>query len=224
MDNKKVKKAVCKLCDGLTLAYAGVTSNLLNHLEAKYPIDYEKTGSGESCVIKKQFTLSSFHAEFVYRDLHPISTVDGKRFRQLMSFVEPGYKPPSCPHLTTTSRRLYTSLKEELLGVFTSPYVAVTTDMWTSRATQGYLTVTAHFINSKWEFESKVLLTQEMAETHTRECIAERLWEAVEEWEIDESRASSIGHDNASNMRVAVEKRCWEDVPYFAHTLRQEAS
>ena len=68
-------------------------------------------------------TLSSLSlmAEFVCRDLCPKSTVDGKGFCQLMSFLEPGYKVPSRPHLATTCRRLYTSLKEELLGFFVSP-------------------------------------------------------------------------------------------------------
>ena len=48
----------------LTPAYAGGTSNLLHHLEAKHLVDYEKTGGGESsrCASKKQSTPSSFHA------------------------------------------------------------------------------------------------------------------------------------------------------------------
>ena len=82
----KVKKAVYKLCEGLTLAYAGGSSNLLSHLEVKHPIDYAKTGRGESSTTMKQSTLSSFRTkvcppdrantittlitEFVCRDLN----------------------------------------------------------------------------------------------------------------------------------------------------------
>ena len=35
-DGKKIKKALCKLCDGVNLAYSGGTSNLHNHLEVKH--------------------------------------------------------------------------------------------------------------------------------------------------------------------------------------------
>ena len=59
-----------------------------------------------------------------------------------------------------------------------------------------------------------------MAERHTADRNAERLREAVEEWKIDESRVSEIVRDNTSNMRVALEKLGWEDVPCFTHTLQ----
>ena len=56
---------------------------------------------------------------------------------------------PSCPHVTTTCCRIYSSLKEQLIETISSEDIAVTTDLWTSRAIQGYLTITAHFINSE---------------------------------------------------------------------------
>ena len=92
--------------------------------------------------------------------------------------------------------------------------------MWTSRAIQGYLTITAHFISSEWRLENKVLLTQEMDERHTGEHIAERLRDAMKEYKVDKQNIVAVVHDNARNMQVAVDKHGWEDVPYFAHTLR----
>ena len=47
---KKHKKAICKLCEGVTLAYAGGTSNLFNHLEAKHPVAYTKAVPKEKCL------------------------------------------------------------------------------------------------------------------------------------------------------------------------------
>jgi len=40
INEKKFKKVICKLCEGVSLAYGGGTSNLLNHLEAKDPVTY----------------------------------------------------------------------------------------------------------------------------------------------------------------------------------------
>ena len=90
-------------------------SNLFNHLEAKHPVTHTKAVPRE-CPMQKQTTLGMFTtacppaqvnkiamllAEFVARDLRPISTVDGKGFQQLLRFVEPGYNMPSRPYLTT---------------------------------------------------------------------------------------------------------------------------
>ena len=136
--------------------------------------------------------------------------------------MEPGYKLPSRSFLTNTCYKLYTSLKENLLEVLASPkvYVAITTDMWTSRAVESYLTSTAHFINSDWKLESKVLQTKKMPERQTGENIAEVLCNAIKEWKIDERRIYAVVHDTASNMNLAIEKLGCGDVPCFAHTLQ----
>lgn len=41
-DGKKIKYAVCSICGDTTLTYAGGTSNLIHHLEAKHPSEYSK--------------------------------------------------------------------------------------------------------------------------------------------------------------------------------------
>ena len=139
-----------------------------------------------------------------------------------MNFVEPGYKVPSRTHITTTCRRIYTTVSEELRATLSSPnlHVALTTDLWTSKATEAYLTVTCHYITDEWDIANKVLLTREMPERHTGLHIAERLRQAVSEWQIPEDRVSAIVRDNASNMNVAVEEVGWEDVRCFGHTLQ----
>ena len=56
---KKHKKAICKLCEGMTLACAGGTSNLFNHLEAKHPVAHMKAVPKEYST-QKQTTLRMF--------------------------------------------------------------------------------------------------------------------------------------------------------------------
>ena len=127
---KKRKKAIYKLCEGVTLAYAWGTSNLFNHLGAKHLSLIQRQfwenalrrsklhTSGmfaTACPPARANRITTLIAEFVARGLRPISTVDGKGFQQLLRFVEPGYKIPSRPYLTATCCRLYSSLKEQLL-------------------------------------------------------------------------------------------------------------
>ena len=70
-------------------------------------------------------------------------------------------------------------LRETLKG---QTYVALTMNIWTSHATQAYLTITVHFITAEWKMASAVLQTQEMPEWHTDMHISERLKEAASEW------------------------------------------
>ena len=56
---KKHKKVICKLYEGVTLAYAGGTRYLFNHLEAKHPVAYTKAVPKE-CSTQKQTTLGTF--------------------------------------------------------------------------------------------------------------------------------------------------------------------
>ena len=40
--------------------------------------------------------------------------------------------------------------------------VALTTDLWTSAVPEGYITLTAHYIDENWEHRSQVLATHTM--------------------------------------------------------------
>ena len=41
------KKVIFKLCEGVTLAYAGGASNMSNHLETKHPVTLTYKGNSE---------------------------------------------------------------------------------------------------------------------------------------------------------------------------------
>ena len=99
-------------------------------------------------------------------------------------------------------------------------HVGLTSDIWTSAATQGYITVTAHFIFDGWELCSKVLLTREMGERHTSVNILERLLEAAKEWGITDERVSGLVRDNAVNAILGADLTGWPHFGCAAHTLQ----
>ena len=69
--------------------------------------------------------------EFVARDLRQLSVVDGNGFKQLMNYLEPGYKVPSRTHVTSICHKKFDFLKEQLLATLaTMQHVAVTTEHW----------------------------------------------------------------------------------------------
>ena len=60
-------------------------------------------------------------------------------------------------------------IKEEIKKL---PGIGLTTDSWTSCATENYITYTAHYITKDWELKTKVLSTTCSEERHTSENLA----------------------------------------------------
>ena len=62
----------------------------------------------------------------------------------------------------------YDNDKESLLKILTGVKSAcLSTDMWTSNATDTYMTLTEHHITNDWEMESNVCMTHAMPEKQT---------------------------------------------------------
>ena len=95
--------------------------------------------------------------------------------------------------------------------------MALTTDIWTIRATEAYITVMVHFITNDWPMESKVPSTCEIPERHTGVHVSERLIDVSKNMTIE----SAVVRDNASNMLLATELiKDWGDLGCFGHTLQ----
>ena len=93
----------------------------------------------------------------------------------------------------------------------------MTSDIWTTAAVDGYVTITVHFIDEWWKLRIKVLMTAEMPERHTGINIANRLITAAKEWGIT---VSGLVHDNAANAIVAADVTGWPHFGCVAHTLQ----
>ena len=184
-DNKKSSrnsKLLCKLCD-FQLADGRGMSNLMNHLQVKHLQAYKRLvnnaelaknkekqtvlncGIFRVCSSQRAAAITKQAAAFVALYLRPLRVVEGIGFKQLMNYIEPGYIVPSRTRVMSICQKKYTTIKEELLSSLQSiSNVVLTTDIWTSRTVQSYLTVTVDFITDDWLMDSKVLVTREMTE------------------------------------------------------------
>ncbi len=76
-------------------------------------------------------------------DLRPVSIVEGDGFKNLLQFMEPGYRAPYHTLISKICRDIYAremGRHRELLD--RCEYVAMTTDIWTiSAAVNGYVTI-----------------------------------------------------------------------------------
>ena len=113
---------------------------------------------------------------------------------------------------------LYEEVKAEVVTELKDCDVAVTTDLWTSLAMQGYITVTCHFINKDWILKSIVIATRVMDDRHSGSNIAQHLRDIQTEFGI--RSLVGITTDNASNMLVAADELGVVHIACFTHTLQ----
>ena len=122
-----------------------------------------------------------------------------------MAYLEPGYTVPSQKLITSMIRRKHKVGKELLCEKLkAASSVALTTDIWTSRATQAYITVTAHYISIDWKLFACVLETKGFPECHTGQAISEKLTEIAQHFALTE-KVTAVVHDQAANMEHSLE-------------------
>ncbi|XP_052399237.1 E3 SUMO-protein ligase ZBED1-like [Carassius gibelio] len=238
--------AVCKLC-GTNVKYSGNTTNLRSHLKRHHlekfkltedpkqhrPRDPKQTTLDIDGGCSHKFPSASPRSQkitesiayFICQDLRPYSVVENPGFRRMVNAMEPRYPIPTREHLTKVCiPGLYSQTRAHVKASLASAErVALTCDGWTSRTTEAYVTITAHFINEEWELVTYVLQTRDMPESHTGHNLAEHLTKAVAEWGIKE-KDPVIVTDNASNMTIAAEEAAFTlHVKCYAHTLNLAA-
>ncbi len=91
---------------------------------------------------------------------------------------------------------LYSEVRAKLVeDLSNAKFIALTTDGWTSRATQSF---TTHYITDNWVIKNPVLQTRAVYESHTSDHLSEILQGAVAEWKIDRENATiPVTTDNA---------------------------
>ena len=173
------------------------------------------------CNPGRQETITSLITKMVALDMMPVDMVEGKGIRNLMDFLEPEHKVPSHQTIMRRINKTYGEVKRIVeKGLNDVSDVAITTDAWTSLATESYVTVTVHYITKEWQMKSAVLDTSELDERHSAENLAIRLELVKADWNL-EGKIRVCVRDNAFNQAAAGRLiNDWEDLPCFAHTLQ----
>ena len=176
VDNKRV---ACRLCHSI-LKYSGNTTNLMDHLRRKHsdvsvsnsvgPLEEKKELSKQlsfSFFTQKTLPHNSARAKeissailgFIIKDLRPFSVVENEGFENLIHVLEARYKIPSRQFFSDRSLgELYNREKEKVkASLSAAEAVALTTDGWTSRGTESYVTITSSHIDEEWKLKSYIL-------------------------------------------------------------------
>lgn len=166
-------------------------------------------------------------ATFIVGGLHSYSVVEESGFVEMLKCAIPEYSVPS---RTTFSRSvipdLYAAKKAEVMKALHSVIEAgvecysLTTDSWTSRAGQSYISVTCHVMDKKFLLHTYTLTCGQMSEDCTADNIRQFLQNVIGDWELPEDMPTYVVTDNGRNFVAAVEHSQWHRVQCFAHTLQ----
>ena len=165
-------KAMCSLC-GKGIAYRIGTTNLRNHLLYKHQLIYspkDKTAKGlgkkqsnldtvvkaRVCSEAKAKEITNCILNLICMDIRPVRMVECEGFNWLLSYLELGYTIPSRKHSTKLLRVKHASCTEKLVKQLQDEVagIALTTDIWTSKMVEAYITVTAHYLDPSWTMKS----------------------------------------------------------------------
>nr|XP_055053943.1 E3 SUMO-protein ligase ZBED1-like [Misgurnus anguillicaudatus] len=151
----------------------------------------------------------------------PISTVEDEGFKKLINTLDKRYALPSRHYFTRVALpALYEKCRAEVANeVLKAEYIAATTDLWSSRKMEPYISLTIHYIDANFNLNTKCLQTAFIPEDHTGQNIAHALREAVAAWGLNEEKLVCITTDNASNIKLAAEVNGWMRLQCFGHRL-----
>ncbi|KAH6942679.1 hypothetical protein HPB50_009230 [Hyalomma asiaticum] len=168
-------------------------------------------------------------AGFIARGMHSYSVVEEPGFVAVMNAAMPEYVVPS---RTTFSRaiipELYASKKQNLMNSLQAVVdggveaISITTDSWTSRANESYLSVTCHIMDSSFQLHVHALACTEMADAHTAENLVLFLKSVMEEWALPDPGTVPVYvvTDNGRNFTAAITQSPWIGIKCFGHTLQ----
>ncbi len=158
---------------------------------------------------------------YLCKDMVPFQTVERRGFKAMIRAIDPRYEVPSRKYFTETEMpKLYAELRENVEKELCDlKYFATTTDLWSSRTMEPFLSLTIHYITDDWNLGSRCLQTSYFPAEHTAEEIAKGLKEALESWGFKEENQVCITTDNGTNVVKAASLNDWTRLQCFGHRL-----
>lgn len=134
---------------------------------------------------KRACEITDSIVQWVAKDMRPLYIVSDPGFLSIMNICEKRYTVPHQLTIENHMVKLYDMNCTMLVEVLEhTKSVSLTTDCWTSFATDAYISITSHWLNSKWEQKSSVLQTRELKESHNSENLAKALKKCLDDFEV----------------------------------------
>uniref|UniRef100_A0ACD5YB80 Uncharacterized protein n=1 Tax=Avena sativa TaxID=4498 RepID=A0ACD5YB80_AVESA len=128
------------------------------------------------------------------------SLVEYDGFRRFVSSLNPSFKFVCRKTMKNDCVKAFKEEKRILQGMFrnSKSKISLTSDMWTSNQTVGYICITAHFIDENWKLQKRIVKFTAMETPHTGVAMFNVMVNFVREWHIEDN-FFAMTLDNASN-------------------------
>ncbi|XP_036416323.1 zinc finger BED domain-containing protein 4-like [Colossoma macropomum] len=151
----------------------------------------------------------------------PVQTVEKEGFTQLIKKVDRRYSVAKRQYFSRTALPdMYEKCRDKVAASLScAEFYASTMDIWSSRTTEPYLSLTVHYINREWKLCSSCLETSYFPEDHTGQNIADGLKEFLQSWCLKEEKQVCVTTDSGANVVKAIELNNWTRLSCFGHRL-----
>jgi len=210
-------KAKYKECGVVYMANSkNGTGSMRRHMESCVRRDTRDVGQllmsqdkGSLALSAKRFDAEHFRelitTAIILHDL-PFSFVEYESIRATYQYLHPEIALVTRNTLKADVQKMYSREKARIRSMLElSPgRICLTSDLWTSIVTDGYLSLTAHFIDKDWVLQKRILNFCFMPSPHTSIALSEKLYALLCEWGI-EYKVFTLTLDNASANDVSVD-------------------
>lgn len=155
-----------------------------------------------------------------FKSFLPFSIVEDKHFKKFVFKLNPAYQLPSRKHVSNTllDAEYHTCVKQVKEELSTVVSACLTIDCWTSRAQEGYLAVTAHYIDGTFNLQTALLQCQMLSGPHTAVNLSTELRQVINDWNLDK-KIKLVVSDNAPNVQNCIKDLQLKNFGCFAHTI-----
>ncbi|KAI3833382.1 hypothetical protein MKW92_051298 [Papaver armeniacum] len=207
------EKAVCNDC-GQKYAYdsqKGGTSTMSRHKCARRETQdvgqlllSGKNGQMSTRARKiDQMKFRELVSKMIIKRNLPLSLVEWEEFREICTYLNDDVKSFSRNTEKADILKAHATRKEAIRKRLKClpGRISLTSDMWTSVTTTGYISLTVHYIDEDWKLQKKLLNFSPLPPPHSGEALSAKLFSMLEDWGIEE-KVCNITLDNAaSNIR-----------------------
>jgi predicted nucleic acid-binding Zn-ribbon protein len=217
VNGKKIRiQAKCIHCGRIYAATSRIgTGSLLRHIpkcgprKQKYrtsqsQIQFSKDGSVALWEYSNDVARTQLCRLIARLDL-PLSFGESDAFEDYIRIAHnPRFSSVSRQTTTRDFIKYYSDCRAKLVDSLSSvTSVALTSDIWSGNAKEDYLSVVAHYVNSNWELEKRVIGMRLIDESHSGSNIADRVVAVLEDFGLTD-KVFSVTLDNASSNSSAM--------------------
>ncbi|CAA0836411.1 Zinc finger BED domain-containing protein DAYSLEEPER [Striga hermonthica] len=221
-------RAACKACKKKYIAGGSRygTSSITRHmnkcqqLKSRYQSDVsnlliDHAGKMRSRKISQKVLREKIAQAIIRHDL-PFSFVEYDGIKDVLKYCNPDVRTFSRNTASSDVLKLYTAKKKILRKMLADvrSRICLTSDVWTACTSEGYICLTAHFIDAEWKLNNFILSFSAFPPPHSGTELARKVFDLLREWGIDR-KIFSITLDNAKsndNMQdILREQLCLQD-------------